>query len=105
MVETLFQIPLSNTPQEFNITLGGVQLTMVSKWNEFCGWVIDIYDGVSRIAMAMNVPLIVGADLLEQYRYLGLPGNLVVYTDGDQYATPTLENLGGMSNLYYLVDV
>ena len=105
MAETLFQIPLANTPQTFSMTLAGVALTMTSKWNEYCGWVIDLYDGTTGEPMVMDIPLVVGADLLEQYRYLGLPGNLVVYTDGDQYATPTLSNLGVMSNLYYLVDV
>lgn len=105
MAETLFLIPLANTPQTFNIPLAGVQYTITSKWNEFCGWVLDIYDGLSGVSLVMNMPLVVGADLFDQYAYLGLPGQAIVYTDGDQYAEPTLDNLGTMSNLYLLVDV
>jgi hypothetical protein len=105
MAETLLLIPLANTPQTFNITLAGVQYAVTSKWNEFCGWVLDFYDGVSGDSLVANVPLVVGADLFAQYDYLGLPGQAIVYTDGDQYAAPTLENLGTMSNLYLLVDV
>lgn len=105
MAEILFTIPLSNVPQTFNITLAGEQFVMTSKWNEFDGWVIDLYSGVSGDPLVMDIPLVVGADLFEQYGYLGLPGQAIVYTEGDQYAEPTLENLGTMSNLYLLVDV
>jgi hypothetical protein len=51
------------------------------------------------------MPLVTGIDLLRQYRYLGIPGSMIVYTDGDPDAPPTLENLGNESNLYYVVDV
>jgi len=105
MAEKLFLIPLVNIPQEFNITLAGVQLTMVSKWNEFSGWILDIYDGITGLPLVMAVPLVVGADLFAQFHYLGLPGQAIVYTDGDQYAEPTIDNLGTESNLYLLVDV
>lgn len=105
MAETLLLIPLANTPQNFNITLAGVQYTITSKWNEYCGWVLDFIDGITGESIVADVPLVVGADLFEQYAYLGLPGQAIVYTDGDQYAEPTMENLGTMSNLYLLVDV
>lgn len=105
MAEKLFLIPLTNIPQQFNITIGGVQLTMVSKWNEFCGWLLDIYDGTTAAPLVMAIPLVTGADLFAQPHYLGLPGLAAVYTDGDQYAAPTLDNLGAESNLYVIVDV
>lgn len=105
MAENLYTVPLTSVPQDFNIVLAGVQFRIVCKWNEFSGWIIDLYDGVSQAPIIMNIPLVVGCDLLEQYQYTGIQGSLIVYTDGDQYAVPTLDNLGGESNLYYLVDV
>jgi hypothetical protein len=65
------------------------------------GWVIDIYDGDSNTPIVMNVPMVTGADLLAQYEYLNLKGQLIVYTDGNELAVPTLENLGVESNLYF----
>lgn len=102
-----FLIPLLNVPQDFNITLANRELRIVSKWNPSteAGWVLDIYDGVSDAAIVMNVPMVTGADLLEQYEYLGLNGKLVVYTDGAETAVPTLENLGVESNVYFQTEV
>lgn len=105
MAETLFTIPLENVPQDFNITLVGRQLRVVCKWNEFCGWLIDLYDGTNQEPLIMAIPLVTGCDLLEQYQYISLDGHAIVYTDGDQYAPPTLDNLGTESNLYLLVDI
>jgi hypothetical protein len=98
-----FLIPLLNIPQDFNITLANRELRIVSKWNsaDEAGWVLDIYDGVTDDAIVVNIPMITGADLLEQYEYLGLNGRLVVFTDGDETAVPTLENLGVESNVYF----
>jgi len=102
MALNTFKIPLLNVPQDFTITLSNRELRMVSKWNdEGQIWVIDIYDGVTEESIVANIPMITGADLLEQYEYLGLNGRLVVFTDGDELAVPTLENLGVESNLYF----
>jgi hypothetical protein len=43
--------------------------------------------------------------LLEQFKHVGIPGKLLVYTDGDEFAPPTLENLGQEANLYYVAEV
>jgi hypothetical protein len=104
-MEKLFTIPLISVPQTFNIVMGGRQLTLTSKWNENSGWLLDFYDGVTTDPLVMAVPLVTGANLLEQYEYLGIPGALVVMTDGDEFAEPTETNLGSEANLYYLVDV
>lgn len=105
MAETLFVIPLENVPQDFNITLSGRQLRIVSKWNEFCGWLIDVYDANTQEPRILAMPLVTGCDLLQQYAFIEPVGELIVYTEGDQYAPPTLDNLGTESNLYLLVDV
>ncbi len=103
----IFLIPLTNTPQEFNITLGQMDLIIICKWNDSveAGWVIDILDDVTNLPIVCNIPLVTGVDLFEQFEYLGFNAKLIVYTDGDENAVPTLENLGINSNLYYLAAV
>lgn len=49
-----------------------------------------------------GVPLVTGADLMEQFEYLGLGGELVVQSDTDVDAVPTFSNLGTIGHLYYL---
>lgn len=102
-----FLIPLLNIPQDFTITLADRELRMVTKWNPANegGWVIDIYDGETNESIIANIPMVTGADLLAQYEYLGLNGKFIVYTDGDESAVPTLENLGIESNLYFKTEV
>lgn len=104
MTEQLFRVPLVSVPQDFSIVLGGRRLRMVNKWNENCGWALDLYDGDTNESLVQFLPLVTGANLLEGLDYLGIPGYLLVYTDGDPDAIPTLQNLGIESNLYYLVE-
>lgn len=79
---------------------------MTCKWNNSpdAGWELDIADqaGISIVA---GLPLITGIDLLSGLEYLGINGSLWVYTDGDSFAVPTLDNLGVESNLYFTTDV
>lgn len=44
--------------------------------------------------------MITGANLLEQYAYLGIDVDLRVQTDNDPDKLPTFENLGITSHLY-----
>ncbi len=104
---TTFIIPLLNIPQNFDIALAGVNYTMTCRWNAAAdaGWVIDLADADSGVSIAANIPLITGADCLSGLEYLGINGKMIVFTDGDDFAVPTLENLGVESNLYFLTDV
>ncbi len=103
---TTFILPLINIPQSFDIALGGVNYVMTCRWNDAAdaGWVIDLADSDSGLPIVANVPLITGADCLEGLAYLGINGQMVVFTDGDELAPPTLDNLGTESNLYFLTD-
>lgn len=106
MSKSNFLIPLVNIPQSFVINLAGVNYTMTVKWNdsEQAGWVLDLADE-SGNPIAAGLPLITGADVLAGLDYLGINGNLIVWTDGDPTAVPTLDNLGVNSNLYFQTDV
>ena len=100
---TTFAIPLANTPQAFSIELVGTTWNLVSKWNDAteAGWVLDWYDA-DGAPVCMNIPLVTGADLAAQYSHLGIPSTLIVFTDGDEFAVPTLENLSVESQLYLM---
>ena len=62
---------------------------------------MDFVDAITNLPIVANVPLITGADCLKGLEYLGFKGKLFVFTDGDDTAVPTFENLGVESNLYF----
>lgn len=101
----VFQIPVINEPQTFQIALANTDYTLTCKFNsaDEGGWVLDIFDANNENAIACNIPLITGANLLDGLQYLGIGGGLYVRTDGDADAVPTYENLGVESFLYFEV--
>ena len=103
---TTFLIPLKNVPQSFEISLAGVPYLMTVKWNDAFegGWVLDLADAINNLPIVAGIPFVTGANLLDGLEYLGINGQLIIYTDGDQTAVPTLENLGIEGNLYFLTD-
>lgn len=101
---TAFEIPLSSTPQKFDIQLAGVTYQMTLRWNVPSQvWVLDIADNNS-VRILDGIPLVTGANLLGQYDYLGFGGALYAQTDHDINATPTFDNLGETSHLYFITD-
>jgi len=101
-MSTITEVPLSPTPQTFSIALVGVTYNFKVFWNEQNNsWILNISDSNDN-AIISGIPLITGADLLAQYAYLGIGGQLVVQTDNDPDAIPTLDNLGENSHLYFI---
>lgn len=104
---TILRIPLEPIAQRFFVALNGVvyECTLQFADVDEGGWFLDIAtsDGVM---LAAGLPLVTGADILAQFRYLNIiPENAVLYTytDGDISAPPTYDNLGSAANLYYEV--
>jgi hypothetical protein len=99
-----FRLPLIPDFQRFSITLVGVTYQFVVRWcvPSVC-WILDVLDA-SDAPLLCGVPLVTGCDLLEQYAYLDIGGQLVVQTDSDLDAVPTLANLGSQGNLYFIPD-
>ncbi len=96
-----FEVPLSPKAQKFKIALGGVTYRMNFFWNAFSEcWILDIADQ-DGVPMVSGIPVITGSDLLAQYRYLGFTGHLVVQTDHDTYAVPTVANLGLEGHVFF----
>lgn len=100
---TEFLIPLTNIPQTFEIQLNGISYNLTTRFNDQddAGWVIDLADA-NNVPLFAGLPLVTGGNLLDGLEYLGIGGELWVYTNGDTNAVPTVDNLGTDCNLYFL---
>lgn len=102
MSGTPFEIPLIASNQAFTTTLVGTEYSMKLRWNGAAScWMLDIADSTGN-PLVSGIPMITGADLLEQYRYLGIAGQLFVQTDNDTDAVPTQANLGLNGHLFFV---
>lgn len=101
----IYEIPLASKPEAFQIALAGVTYKLNVAWRDAPqgGWFIDLSDSSGALIVG-GVPLVTGADLLAQYAYLGIGGELWVQTDGDPAAVPTFDNLGSESHLYFVTE-
>jgi hypothetical protein len=99
---TAYRMPLQAKPQRMSIALAGVTYNLVSRYNQYAAaWVLDLYDA-SGTALLLGVPIVTGSDLLEQFAYLAIGGELIAQTDHDTDAVPTFTNLGANGNLYFV---
>ena len=99
---TPFRIPL-NPPQILPVTIAGIQYRLKLQYRNVAegGWILDIADGNGN-AIINGIPLVTGADLLAQYKHLGIPGELWVQNSADWTAVPTFTDLGTVTNLYFV---
>ena len=103
MGDTAYRIPLEPVAQRFAVDLSGIPLILVTKWNgELPAWELSILDGTTEVPLVTALALVSGVDLLEQHAHLGIPGQLWVDTEGAPDDFPTEDNLGTISNLYYI---
>ena len=101
----IYLVPLTNVPQIFGINLAGTNYTLTVKWNDMAqSWFLDISDE-NQNPIACGIPFVTGTSLLSQLAYLGIEGDLYVYTNGMPDAVPTLNNLGSNCNLYFQTTV
>jgi hypothetical protein len=99
---TAFEVPLSPTPQTFLVSLGNVSYQLTVRWCDPAScWTLDIADSLQNPILT-GIPLVTGADLLAQFEYLSLGGQLIVQTDHDKDAVPTFQNLGVNGHLYFV---
>jgi hypothetical protein len=110
---TLYEIPLSASPQRFTIPLPiqGTPNTAASYSLLFLyqdapptmagggSWTIDITDPTGALIMA-GIPLVLGSDLLGQFDYLNLGGHLALTSETG--AVPTFFELGTSGRLYWV---
>ncbi|WP_374755074.1 MULTISPECIES: phage baseplate plug family protein [Burkholderia] len=96
-----YEIPLVAEAQKLKISLSGAvcQLTLVYRGP--AGWVVDIGND-SGTPIVSGIPLVTGADLLAQYRHLGIDGRLWVQGDAHPDDIPTFGDLGIGSKVYWI---
>lgn len=100
---TYYEIPLSAEPQTFDIPINGTTYGLTVRWNvPNATWVINIADA-SGNPIVSGIPMVTGADLLEQYGYLNFGFQLVAQTDNSPDSVPTFDNIGTASHLYAIV--
>lgn len=97
------EIPLSPDNQQFNIAINGATYTIRAIWRDDGGWVIDLMDS-GGTAIISSIPLVTGADLLSQYRYLELGFVMMVICDVAGQDYPTKTDLGTYSHLYVITE-
>ena len=96
----IYEIPIDSKNQTFNIRLGGIKYRMVIRWNaeKDGGWFLDIYT-VDKSALITGLPLVTGANLLEQYKHV-IPGALFLLSPAT-LLPPGKNTLGNDIKLYY----
>ena len=103
--ETPYEIPLVAGAQSLQITLGNIEYTLNVYWLEAANcWCVDILDVTGTIDIVTGIPLVTGADLLEQYGYMNFGGLLIAQIDGDIYTPPSYDSLGSTGHLYFIVE-
>lgn len=95
------EIPLSPENQRFSISVAGQSLQMAVT---ACCFLVSGYHGQYRGRPDKGIPLITGANLLAQYRYLGLGFSLYVNCDDPANDNPTQTDLGIKSHLYAVTE-
>lgn len=104
----IYKIPLiPGTPQSLTVVFGDKEYRLTLRFRDVDDdgslWTLDIAEVQSNDDIVCGIPLVTGADLLAQYRYLNILGSLIVHTDGEPDSVPVFENLGQDSNLYFVV--
>lgn len=99
-----YEINLSPQAQTFLITLANKVYRLTLRYNAFHqAWVIDI-ETQAQEPIVRGIPMVTGADLLEQYKYLGIEGKLFVQSTGDVMAVPGYSDLGGSGRLFFVTE-
>ncbi|BDH45763.1 hypothetical protein TUM12370_18070 [Salmonella enterica subsp. enterica serovar Choleraesuis] len=96
------EIPLSADNQQFTITLANTVYQLRVLWRDPY-WFMDLRDSTG-VDIISGIPLVTGADLLEQYDYLGLEFHLMVVCDDGAGDMPTQNGLGTTSHLYLVTE-
>lgn len=103
-MKAVYEVPLTASAQIFRIELAFIAYSVQVRWcPPMQAWVCDFMDGAGTPVL-MGVPLVTGADLFDQYTYLGFAGQLRVQSLSDPFKIPTLTSLGSDGLLFFIPD-
>lgn len=99
----VWEFPLLPQPQQMQVQLGEVDYTVRFGWcaSPEGGWFIDIAD-VDGKPIIRGLTLTAGENILQQFDYLGIPGEIRVQTDSEPLVEPTFENLGSNGKVLFI---
>jgi hypothetical protein len=84
------------------VPTSGSVTNMSLNWNNTSqAWMASLADA-SGNPMVNNVPLVTGANLLEQFGHLGFPGQFIAQTDNAPTTPPGFSNLGTTGHLFFV---
>lgn len=100
---TVQEFPLRPEAQKMTIQLGTSTYSVRFGWADSPegGWFIDIGD-VNGNALINGLPLTAGENILQQFDYLGIGGEIRVATDVDELREPTYDNLGSNGKVFFI---
>lgn len=100
---SIYEIPLRKGPQKFSVQLGAneYQASLAYAAAPDGGWNMTIADADGK-TLAAGVMITSGEDILQQFAYLGISGEIYAATDGDADVVPTFDNLGVGGQLFYV---
>ncbi|MCS3526747.1 hypothetical protein VSN93_16785 [Acinetobacter johnsonii] len=96
----LFEIPLLNTNQKFNITLDGTNYKLKITFRG-SKWFLDLMDTAENYLIA-GVPMVMGDNLFAQHQHI-IKGGLYV-SNSNEDETQTFNDLGNKIKLYWSDD-
>lgn len=96
----LYEIPLLNTNQKFNVKLNGstYKLQVIYRGSR---WFLDLMDTAENYLIA-GVPMMMGDNLFAQYQHIIKGGLYVINNNEDE--TQSFADLGRNINLYWSGD-
>jgi hypothetical protein len=97
------ELPFTARPQRVTMYLGTYEFLIRLYWCKPAGcWVIDFSD-VDNNLIAAGIPLVTGADLIEQFQYTPLRGGrmIVMSTDRPPETIPGWGDLGITGHVYW----
>lgn len=97
----IYEIPLQPKSQAFPININGTTLNLTFIWRA-SQYVMDIADSTNT-PILQGIALTTGANLLEQYQYLGLPGAWYIISDDGLLNVPTYSDLGVTVHLMVVI--
>jgi hypothetical protein len=100
---TTYEFPLRPEAQQIRIQLGEADYVVRFGWGDTPdgGWFIDIADA-DAVPIVRGLALTAGENVLQQFNYLGIAGEIRVQTDGDDLVEPTYANLGSNGKVLFI---
>lgn len=102
-MSTTYEFPLRPEAQQIRIQLGEAEYIVRFGWGDTTdgGWFIDI-SNADGAPLVRGLALTAGENVLQQFGYLGIPGEIRVQTDADDLVEPTYANLGRNGKVLFI---